>query len=34
MRCFIALDLPREVINSIKEIQKLIKKKKLFDGKI
>jgi len=33
MRCFIALDLPREVINSIKEIQEKIKKKNLFIGK-
>lgn len=33
-RCFIALDLPRNVINEIRKIQKLIKDKKLFDGKI
>ncbi len=33
IRCFIALDLPREIINHIKEIQKLIKKKNLFIGK-
>lgn len=32
-RCFIALDLPRDVINHIKEIQRLIKKKNLFIGK-
>jgi 2'-5' RNA ligase len=32
-RCFIALDLPREIINHIKEIQRLIKKKNLFIGK-
>ena len=34
MRCFIALDLPRGIINEIKRIQQLIKKKKLFDGKL
>ncbi len=34
MRCFIALDLPREAINEIVKIQKLIKEKKLFDGKL
>lgn len=33
-RCFIALDLSREIINEIVKIQKLIKEKKLFDGKI
>ena len=33
-RCFIALDLPRNVIKDIKKIQELIKKKKLFDGKL
>ncbi len=33
MRCFIALDLPREAINYIKEIQKAIEKKNLFTGK-
>ena len=33
-RCFIALDLPRNVINEIKKIQNLIKEKKLFDGKL
>ena len=32
-RCFIALDLPREIINHVKEIQRLIKKKNLFIGK-
>lgn len=32
-RCFIALDLPREVINRIKEIQETIKKKNFFYGK-
>lgn len=32
-RCFIALDLPREAINYIKEIQKLIEKQNLFVGK-
>lgn len=31
-RCFIAIDLPREVINSIKDIQKLLKKQSLFNG--
>jgi len=31
-RCFIAIDLPREAINSIKEIQKLLKKQNLFNG--
>jgi len=33
-RCFIALDLPRQVINEIKKIQNLIWKKTLFTGKI
>ena len=33
MRCFIALDLPRETINTIKEIQEKIKKKNLLIGK-
>ena len=33
-RCFIALDLPRNVINEIKKIKNLIKGKKLFDGKL
>ena len=33
-RCFIAIDLPREAINEIIRLQKLIKEKKLFDGKI
>lgn len=32
-RCFIALNLPSEVINEIKKIQKLIKDKSLFIGK-
>jgi len=32
-RCFIALELPREAINRIKEVQDLIKKKKYFYGK-
>ncbi|MDD5191818.1 MAG: RNA 2',3'-cyclic phosphodiesterase [Candidatus Nanoarchaeia archaeon] len=32
-RCFIAIDLSREAINSIKEIQKLLKKQSLFNGK-
>lgn len=32
-RCFIALDLPREAINAIKDIQKLLKKQNLFNGK-
>jgi len=32
-RCFIALDLPREVINEIKRVQKLIGKKFIFKGK-
>jgi len=32
-RCFIAIDLPREAINYIKEIQKLLKKQSLFNGK-
>ena len=32
-RCFIAIDLPREAINSIKDIQKLLKKQSLFNGK-
>jgi len=33
-RCFIALDLPREAINEIKKIQKLIWEKTLFTGKL
>ncbi len=33
MRCFIALDLPREAIKRIEEIQELIQKKNLFIGK-
>lgn len=33
-RCFIALDPPREVINEIKKSQRLIRGKKLFDGKL
>ena len=33
IRCFISLDLPREAINHIKEIQRLIKKRNLFIGK-
>ena len=33
MRCFIALDLPREVMNQIEEIQNKIKKQNLFTGK-
>ncbi len=33
MRVFIALDLPREVINHIREIQNLLRKKNLFAGK-
>ena len=32
-RCFIALELSREAISEIEEIQKLIKKKNLFYGK-
>jgi len=32
-RCFIALDLPCDVIDEIKSIQGLIKKKNLFNGK-
>lgn len=33
IRCFIALELPREAINKIEEMQNLIKKKKFFFGK-
>ncbi len=33
-RCFIALDLSRQAINYIKEVQKILKKQKLFDGKL
>ena len=33
MRCFIALDLPREAINEIKGIQEKIRKQNLFTGK-
>jgi 2'-5' RNA ligase len=32
-RCFIAIDLPREAINYIKEVQNLIKKQNLFTGR-
>jgi len=32
IRCFIAIDLQREAINSIKDIQKLLKKQSLFNG--
>jgi len=34
MRVFIALDLPRKAINEIKKVQEIIKRKKLFDGKL
>lgn len=34
IRCFIALDLPREAINELEEIQNLIRKKNLFYGKL
>lgn len=33
IRCFVALDLPREAINYIEEVQDLLKKKNLFHGK-
>ncbi|MEK6935400.1 MAG: RNA 2',3'-cyclic phosphodiesterase [Nanoarchaeota archaeon] len=33
-RCFIALDLPRNIINEIVNVQEIIKKKKLFDGNL
>ena len=33
IRCFIALELPREAIDYLEEIQALIKKKNLFFGK-
>lgn len=33
MRCFIALDLPEEIISEIKEIQEKLKKRVLFNGK-
>lgn len=33
-RCFIALDMPREVVNEVERIQKEIIKKKVFHGKI
>lgn len=32
IRCFISIDLPREIINYIKEIQRLLKKQNLFNG--
>ena len=32
-RCFVAIDLSREAINYIKEVQELIKKQNLFTGK-
>lgn len=31
-RCFIAIDLPREIISHIKDVQKLLKKQNLFNG--
>lgn len=34
MRAFIAIDLPREIVNEITRIQKLIWKKTLFTGKL
>src|SRR3989344_6158969 len=33
IRSFIAIDLPREAINHIEEVQKLLKKQSLFNGK-
>jgi len=33
VRCFVALDLPREVMNHIHDIQNQIKKQNLFTGK-
>jgi RNA 2',3'-cyclic 3'-phosphodiesterase len=33
IRCFISIDLPRDVMNSIEKLQKQIREKKLFDGK-
>lgn len=33
IRCFIALEMPREAINYIRELQKQIEKKNLFTGK-
>jgi 2'-5' RNA ligase len=33
IRCFIALELSREAINEVEEIQKLVKKKNFFFGK-
>jgi len=33
-RCFIALDLPREIIKQIEETQEILKKKNLFYGKL
>ena len=33
-RCFIALDLPRNIINEMVGIQEIIKQKKLFDGNL
>lgn len=33
IRCFIAIDLSREAINYIEDIQKLLKKQSLFNGK-
>ena len=32
-RCFVALDFPREIVNEIKAIQKMIEKKFIFTGK-
>jgi len=33
MRCFIALDLPRQAINAVRNVQELIKRQSLFNGK-
>src|SRR3989344_6132381 len=34
IRCFIAIDIPREVINEVERVQQELKKKNLFYGKL
>ena len=34
MRCFIAIDFPREIMNELGKIQEELKKKKIFHGKL
>lgn len=34
IRCFIAIDLPREIINEVERVQAELKKKNIFHGKL